>query len=376
MLAQPSLWFVAIAFLCAIGPLVLFHELGHYWVARLLGVGAEQFSIGFGHEIAGWTDKRGTRWKIGWLPLGGYVRFVGDMNPASQPDHDAKLAPEVRSKAFHLRPVWQRFLIVLAGPAANFILAIAIFAAFFLAFGMPNTPPVAGGIQAGSTAARIGLVTGDRILSIAGQETASFEDLRRIVSIRPNEDVVIRFEHKGAMRLANARIGTEQRTDEFGQVYQVGLLGLLPPERNFERMSVIDAIPAATVVTAKITRSIFDVVGQIVIGQRSVKEVGGPLRMAQVAGQQASLGVFDFTYLLALFSINLGFINLLPVPMLDGGHLVFYAAEAVRRRPVSERAQDWAFRGGLAVLLALLLFTTVNDLATFGLFERLGRLIG
>ena len=376
MLAQPSLWFVAIAFLCAIGPLVLFHELGHYWVARLLGVGAEQFSIGFGHEIAGWTDKRGTRWKIGWLPLGGYVRFVGDMNPASQPDHDAKLAPEVRSRAFHLRPVWQRFLIVLAGPAANFILAIAIFAAFFLAFGMPNTPPVAGGIQAGSTAARIGLVTGDRILSIAGQETASFEDLRRIVSIRPNEDVVIRFEHKGAMRSANARIGTEQRTDEFGQVYQVGLLGLLPPERNFERMSVIDAIPAATVVTAKITRSIFDVVGQIVIGQRSVKEVGGPLRMAQVAGQQASLGVFDFTYLLALFSINLGFINLLPVPMLDGGHLVFYAAEAVRRRPVSERAQDWAFRGGLAVLLALLLFTTVNDLATFGLFERLGRLIG
>lgn len=376
MLAQPSLWFVAIAFLCAIGPLVLFHELGHYWVARLLGVGAEQFSIGFGHEIAGWTDKRGTRWKIGWLPLGGYVRFVGDMNPASQPDHDAKLAPEVRSRAFHLRPVWQRFLIVLAGPAANFILAIAIFAAFFLAFGMPNTPPVAGGIQAGSTAARIGLVTGDRIVSIAGQETASFEDLRRIVSIRPNEDVVIRFEHEGAMRSASARIGTEQRTDEFGQVYQVGLLGLLPPERNFERMSVIDAIPAATVVTAKITRSIIDVVGQIVIGQRSVKEVGGPLRMAQVAGQQASLGVFDFTYLLALFSINLGFINLLPVPMLDGGHLVFYAAEAVRRRPVSERAQDWAFRGGLAVLLALLLFTTVNDLATFGLFERLGRLIG
>ena len=376
MLAQPSLWFVAIAFLCAIGPLVLFHELGHYWVARLFGVGAEQFSIGFGREIAGWTDKRGTRWKIGWLPLGGYVRFVGDMNPASQPDPAAKLAPEVRSSAFHLRPVWQRFLIVLAGPAANFILAIAIFAAFFLAFGMPNTPPVAGGIQAGSTAARVGLVTGDRILSIAGQETASFEDLRRIVSIRPNEEVVIRFEHKGAMRSASARIGTEQRTDEFGQVYQVGLLGLLPPERNFERMSVVDAIPAATVVTAKITRSIIDVVGQIVTGQRSVKEVGGPLRMAQVAGQQASLGVFDFTYLLALFSINLGFINLLPVPMLDGGHLVFYAAEAVRRRPVSERAQDWAFRGGLAVLLALLLFTTVNDLATFGLFERLGRLIG
>jgi len=376
MLAQPPLWFVAIAFLCAIGPLVLFHELGHYWVARLFGVGAEQFSIGFGREIAGWTDKQGTRWKIGWLPLGGYVRFVGDMNPASQPDAHAELPPDVRSKSFHLRPWWQRFLIVLAGPAANFVLAIAIFATFFLTFGMPNTRPIAGPIEAGSTAEQIGIQQGDRILSVAGQETASFEDLRRIVSIRPNTEVTIRFEQDGNVRSANARLGMAELKDEFGQRYQVGQLGVWPPERNFDRMSIVEAIPAATVITAKITRSIVDVVGQIVTGQRSMKEVGGPLRMAQVAGQQASLGIFDFTYLLALFSINLGFINLLPVPMLDGGHLVFYAAEAIRRRPVSERAQDWAFRGGLALLLALLLFTTVNDLATFGLFERLGRLIG
>ncbi len=376
MLAQPPLWFIAIAFLCAIGPLVLFHELGHYWVARLFGVGAEQFSIGFGREIAGWTDKRGTRWKIGWLPLGGYVRFVGDMSPASQPDPEANLTAETRAQSFHLKPWWQRFLIVLAGPLANFVLAIAIFAAFFLAFGMPNTPPVAGGVRAGSTADKIGLVEGDRILSIAGQETASFEDLRRIVAIRPNAEVVIRFERDGAVRSTTARLGRDERQDEFGQRYPVGLLGLEPPERSFDRMSVIEAIPAATVVTAKITRSIVDVLGQIIIGERSLKEVGGPLKMAQVAGQQASLGIFDFTYLLALFSINLGFINLLPVPMLDGGHLVFYAAEAVRRRPVSERAQEWAFRGGLAALLALLLFATVNDLASFGLFERLGRLIG
>jgi len=376
MLAQPPLWFVVIAFLCAIGPLVLFHELGHYWVARLFGVGAEQFSIGFGSEIAGWTDKRGTRWKIGWLPLGGYVRFIGDMNPTSQPDPDADLTPEARTAAFHLKPWWQRFLIVLAGPIANFVLAIVIFAAFFVAFGMPNSPPVAGGVQHGSTAESIGIVSGDRILSVAGQDTASFEDLRRIVSIRPNAEVIIRFVHEGNVRAAKAILGMEERQDEFGQRYQIGLLGLMPPERSFEPVSIFKAIPAATQATAKITRSIADVIGQIVTGRRSMKEVGGPLRMAQVAGQQASLGIFDFTYLLALFSINLGFINLLPVPMLDGGHLVFYAAEAIRRRPVSERAQDWAFRGGLALLLALLLFTTVNDLATFGLFERLGRLIG
>jgi regulator of sigma E protease len=376
MLAQPPMWFVIIAFLCAIGPLVLFHELGHYWVARAFGVGAEQFSIGFGHEIAGWTDKSGTRWKIGWLPLGGYVRFVGDMNPASQPDPDAELAPEVKSRSFHLKPWWQRFLIVLAGPAANFVLAIIIFAAFFIAFGRPNTPPIVGSIEVGSVAEKIGLTKGDRILSVAGQETAAFEDVQRIVSIRPNAEVTVRFSRGGVVRQAEAQLAMVEDKDEFGQRYQVGRLGVGRPERSFERMSAVEAVPAATVTTAKITRSIIDVVGQIVTGQRSVKEVGGPLRMAQVAGQQASLGIFDFTYLLALFSINLGFINLLPVPMLDGGHLVFYAAEAVRRRPVSERAQDWAFRGGLALLLALLLFTTVNDLATFGLFERLGRLIG
>ena len=255
-------------------------------------------------------------------------------------------------------------------------MAIAIFAAFFVAFGVPNSPAVAGHVETGTTAAQIGLAKGDRILSIAGQDTASFEDLRRIVSIRPNAEVTIRFEREGNIRTARARLGMEERKDEFGQAYQVGLLGLLPPEQSFEPVSVFEAIPAATSVTFKLTRSIIDVVGQIVTGQRSMKEVGGPLRMAQVAGQQASLGLFDFTYLLALFSINLGFINLLPVPMLDGGHLVFYAAEAVRRRPVSFRAQDWAFRGGFALLLALLIFTTVNDLASFGLFERLGRLIG
>jgi len=376
MLAQPPLWFIAIAFFCAIGPLVFFHEYGHYWMARLFGVGAEQFSIGFGREIAGWTDKRGTRWKIGWLPLGGYVRFIGDMNPASQPDPDAEVPPEVQALAFHLRPWWQRFLIVLAGPLANFLLAIVIFAVFFISFGMPNTPSVAGGIEPGSTAARIGLKTGDHIVSIAGQDTASFEDLRRIVSIRPNADVVIRVERGERASDIRTRLGSQQRKDEFGQSYQVGLLGLKPPPRVYEPMSVVAAVPAATNVTMKLTRSIFDVIGQIVTGQRSFKEVGGPLKMAQVAGQRASLGLFEFVYLLALFSINLGFINLLPVPMLDGGHLVFYAAEAIRRRPVSERAQDWAFRGGLALLLALLLFATINDLASFGLFERLGRLIG
>ena len=376
MFDQPPLWFVLIAFLLAIGPLVFFHELGHYWVARLFGVGAEQFSIGFGREITGWTDKRGTRWKVGWLPLGGYVRFVGDMNPASQPDPDAQIPPEVLSISFHHKPWWQRFLIVLAGPVANFLLAIFIFAAFFAVFGMPRTPALVGQVQPGSVAAEIGLRPGDRIESIADQDVDSFEDMRRVVSLRPDERVAIKFERNGREIEVAATLKAQEITDEFGQKYRIGLLGVLGGERVLEDIPVVRIIPEATTYTFALTRSMIDGLAQIITGRRSTKDLGGPLKMAQIAGQQASLGAFAFIQLIALFSINLGFINLLPVPMLDGGHLVFYVAEGIRRRPVSERAQDWAFRGGLALLLALLFFTTVNDLASFGLFERLGRLIG
>jgi regulator of sigma E protease len=376
MFDQPPIWFIAIAFLCAIGPLVFIHEMGHYLVARLFGVGAEQFSIGFGREIAGWTDQRGTRWKVGWLPLGGYVRFVGDMNAASQEEADAELAPEDRAVAFHNKAWWKRFLIVLAGPVANFILAIAIFAAFFAIFGMPRTPAVVGQVQSGSIAAVAGLQAGDRIEAIAGQDVESFEDLKRIVSIRPGEQVVIAFDRSGQKQEIAARLGAQAITDEFGQSYRIGLLGVLGGQRELQRLPVASIVPEATRYTFVLTRSMIDGLAQIITGKRSTKDLGGPLKMAQIAGQQASLGPFEFIQLIALFSINLGFINLLPVPMLDGGHLVFYAAEAVRRRPVSLRAQDWAFRGGIALLLALLVFTTVNDLASFGLFERLGRLIG
>jgi regulator of sigma E protease len=376
MFDQPPLWLILLAFLCAIGPLVFFHELGHYWVARWFGVGAEQFSIGFGHEITGWTDKRGTRWKVGWLPLGGYVRFVGDMNPASQADPDADVSPELRSQSFHLKPWWQRFLIVLAGPVANFLLAIAIFAAFFAVFGMPSTPALVGQVQPGSVAASIGLLPGDRIEAIAGQDVESFEDMRRVVSLRPDERVTISFDRDGKRHDVDATLGAQQITDEFGQEFRIGLLGVLGGERVLEKVPVLRIVPEATNYTFSLTRSMIDGLVQIIVGKRSTKDLGGPLKMAQIAGQQASLGAFAFFQLVALFSINLGFINLLPVPMLDGGHLVFYAAEGIRRRPVSEKAQDWAFRGGLALLLALLLFTTVNDLASFGLFERLGRLIG
>ena len=376
MFAQPPLWFIIIAFLCAIGPLVFFHELGHYWVARWFGVGAEQFSIGFGREIAGWTDKRGTRWKVGWLPLGGYVRFVGDMNPASQPDPSVEVAEEERRVAFHFRPWWQRFLIVLAGPAANFLLAIGIFAGFFATYGVPTTPNIVSGIISGSPAERAGLAAGDRIIEVDGRSTPTFEMIGHVASLNPGERVVIRVRRGTEEFNTSAKLSVVEETDRFGRTFRIGRLGIPNPGRRMEPVPASRLIPLAVDRTVVLTRSMVEGLWQIISGRRSVKELGGPLKIAQIAGQQASVSWLDFVSLVALISINLGFINLLPVPMLDGGHLVFYVVEGIRRRPVSERAQDWAFRGGLALLLALLLFTTVNDLASFGLFERLGRLIG
>jgi regulator of sigma E protease len=372
MLAQPPLWLVLIAFVCAIGPLVFFHELGHYLVGKLFGVGAETFSIGFGREIAGWTDRSGTRWKVGWLPLGGYVRFVGDEHHAGEAEEAANSDP----RSFAGKPVWQRFLIVLAGPMANFLLAILIFAGFFAAFGMPSTPPVVTGVQANSAAATAGLRVGDRIEAVGGEETESFEDVRRIVAIRPGAEVTIQIERAGRQQSIQVRLGAQMEEDSFGQQYRTGLLGVYAVGQEMRPVPLLELIPEATRYTYDLTATTIEGLKQIIGGERSFNDAGGPVKIAQIAGQQALLGPLHFVQLLALLSINLGFINLLPVPVLDGGHLLFYTVEAVRRRPMSIQAQEWAFRGGLALLLALLLFTTVNDLSSFGVWERLGRLIG
>ncbi|MEO7787536.1 MAG: M50 family metallopeptidase [Sphingomicrobium sp.] len=375
MLAQPPTWFIVLAFLCAIGPLIIIHELGHYAVGRAFGAGADSFSIGFGPEVAGWTDKRGTRWKIGLLPLGGYVRFAGDADATSRPGAEP-VSEEERARSFHLKPVWQRFLIVLAGPASNFIVAILIFAGFFMTLGMPHSPPVVGRILPNSTALAVGLKVGDRITSVGGYGIDSFEDIRRTVALRPAQTLELRLVRNGAERVIPARIGSQEMRDRFGQSARIGMLGIVPTEREWVRPPLLSVIPEATRFTYEITQSMVAGLGQIISGQRSVKELGGTLKMAQMAGQQASLGPFEFIELVALFSINLGFINLLPVPMLDGGHLLFYSVEAVRRRPVSERAQEWAFRGGFALILALLMFTTFNDLGSFGVWARLGQFLG
>ena len=375
MLPQPPFWLIILAFICALGPLVFIHEFGHYFVARLFKIPAEVFSIGFGRELFGWNDKQGTRWKVAWLPLGGYVRFVGDMSPASNPAELNDIPVELRDKAFQLRPVWQRFLVVLAGPLANFLTAILIFAAFFMIYGSPRTN-IVGIIQPGSAAAAAGLQPGDKILTIADRATPNFDDIRSVVMLRPKQTVPLTFERSGEQRQVAVKLTSDTITDPFGEKFERGLLGVYPSATALQRLSPLQAFPEAISYTWRITVSMVDGLGQIISGQRGTEDVGGPIKIAKIAGQQATLGLLPFVQLLALFSINLGFINLLPVPMLDGGHLLFYAVEAVRRRPLSARALEWAFRGGLAVILALVVFTTVNDLGSVGLWDRLHRLIG
>lgn len=376
MLSQPPVWLIILAFLAALGPLIVFHELGHYWVARWFGVGAETFSIGFGKEVAGWTDKRGTRWKIGLLPLGGYVKFIGDDDPSSVTDHSDNLPANQRRHSFHLRPPWQRFLIVLAGPMTNFLIAILIFAAFFAAYGVPQTPTIVRAVVAGGAAEQAGIRSGDRIVEIAGRATPRFEDLQNVVMLRPAETVEVRLERDGRQLVIPARLGMVEQVDRFGQRFSIGQLGVGGGQHVLVKIPASRLLPEAASTTVKTTTMMIDGLWQIISGRRSLTELGGPLRMAQIAGQQASLGLFEFVQLIAFFSINLGFINLLPIPMLDGGHLVLYAIEAVRRRPASERVVEWAFRGGLAFLLALLLVATFNDLSFFGLWDGVGRLIG
>ncbi len=375
--ASPSFLMTVLSFLLVIGPLIFIHELGHYFAGRWFGVKAETFSIGFGREIGGWTDKRGTRWKVGWLPLGGYVKFKGDMNPASQPsDEWLSLPPEERAETFQAKSVWQRFIIVAAGPLTNFLFAIIVFAGFFYAVGEPRTPSLVTGVAPGSAAERAGLQPGDRITSINGVEIERFEDIAGYLQIRPRHPIEIEIERGGERQVVRAVSDAVEASDKFGNKAMIGRLGVPWPPQVRESLPLHEAAGAAVRQTANVVQTMVVTLGQVFVGERSVKEMGGPLKIAQYSGQQASLGWTDLILFMTIISINLGFINLLPIPLLDGGHLLFYLIEGVRRKPIQPKVQEWAFRTGLAALLALMIFVTLNDLASFGLWTKLGGLIG
>jgi len=377
MIAQPGFVFTALAFVLVISILVFIHEAGHYLAARWFGIKADTFSIGFGRELAGWTDRRGTRWKIGALPLGGYVKFAGDLNAASAPDPAAStLSPDDYVVTFQSKPVWQRSIVILAGPVTNFVFAIAIFAVFFMTYGHSFTPTLVDSVAPGSPAAVAGVRPGDRIVSLNGQSVDRFEDVVRVVTINTGTPVtaVVQRGDKQLSLSITPKIVAE--TDRFGNNYTRGMLGVASTGRVIERRSPLAALYFAVEETWLLTRSMADTLVQVVTGRRAVNELGGPLKIAQFTGQQATLGLPNLVQFMALISINLGFINLLPIPMLDGGHLFLYAVEAVRRRPLEARVQEWAFVTGFVALVSLMLFLTWNDLASVGVWKHLSALLG
>lgn len=363
---SPSILLMVLAFLLVLGPLVLVHELGHYLVGRLFGVKAEAFSIGFGKELAGWTDKRGTRWKLSALPLGGYVQFAGDMNAASQPDGKSLegLTAEERRYVFHGKPLWQRALIVLAGPLTNLVVAILIFASFNYLYGKVVASPVIAAFAETSSARDAGLRIGDRIVAVDGQAISRFDELREKVIPYPGHTIAVRAERAGQRIEVKVPIASRIDRDQFGNESRIGLIGVAAGKVQIEPVGAIEAVVLAGDQSLGVMRMMVTGIKQIVVGERSVKELGGPIKIAKFSGERLSLGWPEFVYFAALISINLAFINLLPIPALDGGHLAFYAAEAVRRKPLGARSQEWAFRTGLAFVLALMLFVTINDLAS------------
>ncbi|MDE2303774.1 MAG: site-2 protease family protein [Sphingomonadales bacterium] len=365
----PSLIVTVLAFLLLLGPLIVLHELGHYLVGRCFGVRARAFSIGFGHELLGWTDRRGTRWKIAVLPLGGYVQFEGDANAAGLPAAEiAALSAGEREGIFWFKPLWQRTLIVLAGPVTNLLVAFAIFFAFNLAYGRITPAPVIAGFADPSPARAAGLRIGDRIVAIDGAPITSFDQIREKVWPFPGDRLQITAARGPTRFSVVVPIATSTRRDAFGHVTEVGQIGIAAGPPQILRAGPWQAARLAVGDQIAILRLMVIGIDQIIEGRRSVRELGGPVRIAQVSGEQLALGWADFVYFVAFISMNLAFINLLPIPTLDGGHLAFYAAEALRGRPVGLRGQEWAFRTGLALVLCLMLFVTANDLASLKLF--------
>ncbi|MSP81585.1 MAG: RIP metalloprotease RseP [Alphaproteobacteria bacterium] len=350
-------WTNGVAFVFILSVIVFVHELGHYLVARGNGVRVEVFSIGFGPELRGWTDRAGTRWKISLLPLGGYVKMFGEQEQQANPD------------AFHSKRVGQRAAIVVAGPAANFLFAIVLLAVLFATVGQRVTPPDLTSITPDSAAEEAGFLPGDLIVSIDGAPIDRFEDIQEIVYDSPGvalSVVVRRGDAEVALAVTPRLVETE---DLFGNIHRIGRLGI---GRSggvvFIPLDPFAAVLTAATETWRISWATLDGVGQMIAGTRDSDELGGPIRIAQMSGHVAEEGWIMIGWFMAVLSINLGLINLFPVPMLDGGHLLFQLLEAVRGRPLGERAQEVGMRIGLALVVSLMVFATWNDLVHLEIF--------
>ncbi len=365
-----------IPFLIILTVLVFVHEMGHFLIARYNGVRVEVFSIGFGPEIFGWTDTAKTRWKISAIPLGGYVKMFGDANAASMPSEEvADMTPEESAVAFHTKRLSQRTWIVVGGPLANFVFALIVLIGLFSTVGQPFTPPVVGEVVPESAAEAAGILPGDRIIRLNDTEIERFEDVQRIVRPSagvPLDVVVLRDGEEILMALVPKQT---ELVDNFGNRHKIGLMGVTRSGIEYVKHDVLTSVWRAGKETLELSVATLEAIGQIIIGARSTEELGGPLRIAQMSGQVAESGLVAVLWFMAVLSINLGLINLFPIPLLDGGHLLFYIIEFVHGRPLGERAQEYGFRIGIALVFSLMLFVTFNDLVQLEVFDFLKRLI-
>jgi regulator of sigma E protease len=361
----------ALPFLFLLGVVVFIHELGHFLVGRWCGVRVLTFSIGFGKELFGFNDRHGTRWKISALPLGGYVKFFGDMNVASAPDMDAvrRMSEQERGESFPLKPVWQRALIVAAGPVANFLLAIVLFAGLSMTLGRNVNDPFIGSVVEGSAGEAAGFKAGDKIVMINDRSVKTFEDIQRLVNPNAGIEIAVRIQRDGRESVIRVAPRMEERRERLG-ITRIGLIGLRasadPAHRHREVYGPFEAIGYGMGESYFIIARTLDYVGKLFSGREYADQLSGLPRVVQASGEVTKQGGFaGLLALTALMSVSIGLLNLFPIPMLDGGHLVFYAYEAVRRKPASEAAMEMSFRLGFAVVIALMLLATWNDIKHF-----------
>jgi regulator of sigma E protease len=358
------------AFIFLITLVVFFHELGHFLVARACGVAVETFSIGFGSEIFGWTDRKGTRWKISWLPLGGYVKFLGDENAASTPDREriAKMDDAERSNAFSLKPLYQRALVVLAGPVANFILAIVIFTLLYAFVGAKALSTTVGSVTPKSPAAAAGIKPGDKITAVNGRPVKLFYgELQGIVQASKGKQLAFSIVRNGRSMVLEIAPRSMTVPNIYGGSEKAMAIGVGPAE-DTPGNTVFVPVPATAAPVIAVTQTWFIVdasltsLWRIVSRHADSSQLGGPIGIAGISKKAASHGFYDLIYLVAFISVSLGLVNLFPIPLLDGGHLLYYGCEAVLGRPLGERVQDVGFRVGLALVVCLFIFLTWNDL--------------
>jgi regulator of sigma E protease len=357
-----------VPFLFVLTIVVFFHELGHFLVARWAGVRVLTFSLGFGPELFGFNDRHGTRWKVSAIPLGGYVKFFGDDTEASTPSTEtlASMSAEERAGSFHHKKVGPRAAIVAAGPIANFLLAIVIFTCLFTFFGKPSTTARVDKIEANSAAAAAGFQVGDVVTAINGKVIGSFTDMQRIVGIHPGQQLTFNINRGQSTVVLRGTPELREVKDAFGNAHRLGVLGITrataPGDVVTERVDPATALWLGVKETWFVIDRTLAYIGGVFTGREAADQVGGPLRIAQISGQVATIGMMALIHLAAVLSISIGLLNLFPVPLLDGGHLLFYAVEAVRGRPLSDRAQEMGFRIGLGLVLMLMVFATYNDI--------------